>query len=124
MVSIPRLATGKLTDLVNPYVGLYNGNACHMMAYLNSATEGDTRVTTAYNECIELQQQLHTCTLILKKLQNLPDEGAVVSDQIARREVSPETLLDTASTDKLRVIIENVVDMLLYFYFQVPEMVS
>ncbi|XP_069360568.1 baculoviral IAP repeat-containing protein 6 isoform X2 [Maniola hyperantus] len=113
-----RLATGKLIDLLNPYLDLFNGNAAHMMAYLNQANESDPKVIAAYQECIELQQQLHNCTNILKRLQNTPDCNEKVLDMLDRGRVTPETLLETASTDKLRVITENVIDLLLYFVFQ------
>lgn len=121
-----RLATGKLMDLLNPYLELYNGNAAHMMAYLNMNTEGDNKVVTAYHECIELQQQLHTCTNIVKKLQNSSntDEGRKVAEMIEKGLVTANSLLHQASTDKLRVITENVVDMLLFFYFQMNDVVS
>lgn len=122
MVSPNRLATGKLMDLLNPYLELYNGNATHMMAYL--ANDSDAKVVAAYQECIELQQQLHTCSNILKKLENNVDCNINVPDLIERGKVSSEALLETASTDKLRVISENVVDMLLYFYFQMSDVVS
>ncbi|CAB3246353.1 unnamed protein product [Arctia plantaginis] len=116
-----RLATGKLMDLLNGYLELYNGNAAHMMSYLNITSETDTKVVTAYQECIELQQQLHTCNNILKKLQNNSDITKNLPTLIDSGEISSETLLKTASTDKLRVISENVVDMLLYFYFQMGD---
>ncbi|XP_053613474.1 baculoviral IAP repeat-containing protein 6 isoform X2 [Plodia interpunctella] len=116
-----RLATGKLMDLVNPYLEMYNGNAAHMMAYLNLANETDPKVVAAYQECIELQQQLHTCNNILKKLQNNSECDEQVLDMINKGKVTSEALLERASTDKLRVITENVVDMLLYFYFQMGD---
>lgn len=113
-------------DLLNPYLELYNGNAAHMMAYLNMNTEGDNKVVPAYHECIELQQQLHTCTNIMKKLQNSSntDEGRKVADMIEKGLVTANSLLQQASTDKLRVITESVVDMLLFFYFQMNDVVS
>ncbi|XP_063387363.1 baculoviral IAP repeat-containing protein 6 [Cydia fagiglandana] len=116
-----RLATGKLMDLLNPYLELYNGNAAHMMAYLNLPNESDPKVLTAYQECIELQQQLHTCTNIVKRLQNKSECNEHVLDQINKGQVTPEALLERASTDKLRVISENIVDTLLYFFFQVDD---
>ncbi|XP_026725777.1 LOW QUALITY PROTEIN: baculoviral IAP repeat-containing protein 6-like [Trichoplusia ni] len=116
-----RLATGKLMDLLNPYLELYNGNAAHMMSYLNLANDTDTKVVTAYQECIELQQQIHTCTNILKKLQNSTDASRNLPVLIDKGQVSSEALLEAASTDKLRVISENIVDMLLYFYFQMGD---
>ncbi|KOB77776.1 putative survivin, partial [Operophtera brumata] len=107
--ALSALATGKLMDLLNPYLELYNGNAAHMMAYLNMNTEGDNKVVTAYHECIELQQQLHTCTNIMKKLQNSSntDEGRKVAEMIEKGLVTANSLLHQASTDKLRVITEN-----------------
>lgn len=113
-------------DLLTPYLELYNGNAAHMMAYLNMNTEGDNKVITAYHECIELQQQLHTCNNIMKKLQNTSntEEGRKIADMIENGSVTACSLLQQASTDKLRVITENVVDMLLFFYFQMNDVVS
>lgn len=89
-----------------------------MMAYLNQANESDSKVLAAYQECIELQQQLHNCTNILNRLQNTPDCNEKVLDMLERGRVTPESLLETASTDKLRVITENIIDLLLYFVFQ------
>lgn len=111
-------------DLLNPYLELYNGNAAHMMSYLNISNDTDTKVVTAYQECIELQQQLHTCTSILRKLQNNSDAQRNLPEMIEKGQVSSEALLEAASTDKLRVISETIVDMLLYFYFQVGDVVS
>lgn len=111
-------------DLLNGYLELYNGNAAHMMSYLNITNETDTKVVTAYQECIELQQQLHTCNNILKKLQNNGESAKNLPELINNGQLSSEALLETASTDKLRVISENVVDMLLYFYFQMGDVVS
>ncbi|KAJ8724125.1 hypothetical protein PYW07_008105 [Mythimna separata] len=116
-----RLATGKLMDLLNPYLELYNGNAAHMMSYLNISNDMDTKVIAAYQECIELQQQLHTCTSMLRKLQNNSEGQRNLPEMIEKGQVSSEALLEAASTDKLRVISETIVDMLLYFYFQVPD---
>ncbi|XP_047537096.1 baculoviral IAP repeat-containing protein 6 [Vanessa atalanta] len=116
-----RLATGKLMDLLNPYLDLYNGNAAHMMAYLNQPNESDPKVIAAYQECMELQQQLHNCTNILKRLQNTPEFNNKVLEAIKKGVVSSEMLLERASTDKLRVIIENIIDLLLYFLFQMSD---
>ncbi|XP_061384581.1 baculoviral IAP repeat-containing protein 6 isoform X3 [Danaus plexippus] len=113
-----RLATGKLIDLLNPYLDLYNGNAAHMMAYLNQTNKSDPKVLATYQECIELQQQLHNCTNLLKRLQNIPDCNEKVLEAIDKGLVTSESLLERASTDKLRVITENIIDLLLYFYFQ------
>lgn len=111
-------------DLLNPYLELYNGNAAHMMAYLNIANDTDPKVVTAYQECIELQQQLHTCNNVLRKLQNSSEVNDQILDLIGKGKVTSEALLERASTDKLRVICENIVDMLLYFFFQVGDTVS
>lgn len=119
-----RLATGKLIDLVNPYLELYNGNAAHMMAYLNQGTEIDPQTIVAYQECIELQQQLYNCTNMLKRLQNTADNNEKMLDAIEQGQVTSESLLERASTDKLRVITENLIDMLLYFLFQGGDVVS
>ncbi|XP_013170740.1 PREDICTED: baculoviral IAP repeat-containing protein 6 isoform X4 [Papilio xuthus] len=116
-----RLATGKLIDLLNPYLEMYNGNAANMMAYFNLANEVDPKVVAAYQECMELQQQVHNCNNILRKLSNGADCNERALDMINRGAVTAEDLLLRASTDKLRVIAENVVDMLLYFVFQMDE---
>lgn len=119
-----RLATGKLIDLLNPYLDLYNGNAAHMMAYLNQPNESDPKVIAAYQECMELQLQLHNCTNILKRLQNAPDFNDKVMELIEKGVETSESLLERASTDKLRVITENIIDLLLYFLFQMNDVVS
>ncbi|CAK1583350.1 unnamed protein product [Parnassius mnemosyne] len=116
-----RLATGKLMDLLNPYLDLYNGNAAHMMAYFNLANEADPKVITAYQECIDLQQQLYNCNNILKKLQNGSDCNDRAVEAITKGLVTSKSLLERASTDKLRVIGENIVDMILYFLFQMDD---
>lgn len=110
-------------DLLNPYLDLYNGNAAHMMAYFNLGYDTDPKVITAYQECIDLQQQLHNCGNILKRLQNTSDCNERTVELISKGLVTSESLLDKASTDKLRVITENVVDMLLYFVFQMDDVV-
>ncbi|XP_041968992.1 baculoviral IAP repeat-containing protein 6 isoform X2 [Aricia agestis] len=112
-----RLATGKLIDLLNPYLELYNGNAVHMMAYLNQGNDTDPKVITAYQECIELQSQLHNCTNILKKLQKTSTSNVKALEAVNCGVVTAEALLEKASTDKLRVIAENVIDMLLYYLY-------
>ncbi|XP_068618996.1 baculoviral IAP repeat-containing protein 6 isoform X2 [Battus philenor] len=116
-----RLASGKLMDLLNPYLEIYNGNAAHMMAYFNLANETDTKVVTAYQECIDLQLQLHNCTNILKKLHKTADWDQRAVEAINKGLVTPESLLVRASTDQLRVIGENIIDMLLYFVFQMDD---
>lgn len=118
------MATGKLIDLLNPYLEMYNGNASHMMAYFNIGTDVDPKVVIAYQECMELQQQVHNCNNMLRKLANRGDCNERALDLITRGAVTAEGLLLRASTDKLRVIAENVVDMLLYFLFQMDEVVS
>ncbi|GBP68238.1 Baculoviral IAP repeat-containing protein 6 [Eumeta japonica] len=112
-----RLATGKLIDLLNPYLELYNGNAAHMMAYLNMSNDPDPKVMTAYQDCMELQQQLHTVNNILRKLHNDNSNDQII-DIVKKGKGSPDSFLERASTDKLRVMVENVLDMLLYFFFQ------
>ncbi|CAH0728119.1 unnamed protein product, partial [Brenthis ino] len=116
-----RLATGKLIDLLNPFLDLYNGNAAHMMSYLNQTVDSDPKIIAAYQECIELQQQLHNCSNILKRLQNAPDANEKMLEAIEKGTVTSTALLERASTDKLRVIINNIVDLLLYFLFQVND---
>lgn len=112
-----RLAAGKLTDLLNVYLDQYNGNAAHMSAYLKNQQENDPRVLAAYQECMDLQQQLHTVTNILKKLKKT--EGDDDCREFAfKSQLQPDFLLERISTDKLRVIAENVIDMLLYFNYE------
>lgn len=119
-----RLATGKLMDLLNPYLDLYYGNASHMMAYFNMTIDPDPKVMSAYQECIEIQQQMHTVTNILKSLQCTKDCDDRMLDIIDKGDPDPDALLESASTDKLRVMCENIVDTLLYFYFQMGDVVS
>lgn len=110
-------------DLLNPYLDLYNGNAAHMMAYLGMPHENDPKVVPAYQECIDLQQQIHNCNNIIKRLQKTPDCNPEVLEALKNGQVMPDELLERASTDKLRVIVENIVDMLLHFVFQMEELV-
>ncbi|XP_072930156.1 dual E2 ubiquitin-conjugating enzyme/E3 ubiquitin-protein ligase BIRC6 isoform X2 [Epargyreus clarus] len=117
-----RLATGKLMDLLNPYLDLYNGNAAHMMAYLGMPHENDPKVVPAYQECIDLQQQIHNCNNIIKRLLKTPDCNPEVLEALRNGQVTADELLERASTDKLRVIVENIVDMLLHFGFQMEEL--
>ncbi|KAL4711749.1 hypothetical protein ACJJTC_015815 [Scirpophaga incertulas] len=116
-----RLATGKLIDLLNPYLELYNGNAAHMMAYLN-ACDAEPSVAGAYHECVELQQQLHTCGNMLRRLRRAPDCSPRLLQLLDRGAVSSDALLERASTDKLTVISENIVDLLLHLCFQMSDM--
>lgn len=111
-------------DLLQPYLDLYTGNAAHMMAYLNYTNESDPKVMAAYQECIEIQQQLHTCNIVLKKLLSKTDSNEYAIEMINKGKIDTNALLERASTDKLRVISENVVDMLLYIIFEVNCLVS
>ena len=95
-----------------------------MMAYLSQTVDSDPKIIGAYQECIELQQQLHNCSNILKRLQNTPDTNDKMLDAIEKGTVTSSALLERASTDKLRVITNNIVDLLLYFLFQMGDVVS
>lgn len=122
------LASSKLAELLDP---LFNGdisNVAHMQAYLNQPRDGSsssssgsspessssvsdvdhTRIVTMYEECISFQQQLNIIQNVIRRL----DTAHRGSNAHLFSVPSPPTL-QTISSDKLRVLSECLVDMLL-----------
>lgn len=126
------LASAKLTDLLDP---LFNGdisNVAHMQAYLNQPRDAlsgaigstsastiepptapsvdHTRILIAYEECTSFQQQLNIIQNVIRRLDTAHrGSNATLSG-------SPTVLptLQTISSDKLRVLSECLVDMMLH----------
>ncbi|KAH9496163.1 Baculoviral IAP repeat-containing protein 6, partial [Bulinus truncatus] len=107
------LAKTRLESLLN-IVGSSQFLSSHVQYYLkrNSSgklTEEDAQILQAYNECLQLQLQLNLAQRAIHRLQT----SLGISRETIDESASFGTVLAQASTDKLRVILENLLDTLL-----------
>lgn len=121
------LASSKLAELLDPLFNSDISNVAHMHAYLNQPRESASstgitsssdsssvsnidhvRIVTVYEECISFQQQLNTIQNVIRRL----DSSHRGSNGQFMSAPSPPTL-QTISSDKLRVLSECLVDLLL-----------
>lgn len=120
------LASSKLAELLDPLFNSDISNVAHMHAYLNQPRDGPTstgspyletsslsivdhtRIVTVYEECISFQQQLNIIQNVICRLDtsHRGTNGHLNSASL------PPTL-QTVSSDKLRVLSECLVDILL-----------
>ncbi|KAL9897854.1 dual E2 ubiquitin-conjugating enzyme/E3 ubiquitin-protein ligase BIRC6-like isoform 3-T4 [Glossina fuscipes fuscipes] len=109
------LASCKLLDLLTPLLNSEMTNAAHMQAFINKQRDDDvtildnSKITCIYEECIMLQHQIYVIQNVINRLE--------VSLQIASPvpPISTMQALQVASRDKLRVLGQTLVEMLLNF---------
>lgn len=105
------LACSKLRDLLEPFLLNDDPNTQHMHNYLKS-NKGEkkienSKIYTAYQECINFQHQLNIVRNIIKRLGSYIDQEELI---IYENEAN---CLQQASTDKLTAICENMLEILL-----------
>ena len=106
------LSSSKLAELLKPLLRGENSNLSHMQSYLNRFKDMDeqnvefNRINAVYEECIAFQNQLNVVKNVIKRLQlvSTPEQPIPI-----------EVKLSSLSTDKLRVLSENLVETLLHF---------
>jgi baculoviral IAP repeat-containing protein 6 (apollon) len=108
------LSSSKLAELLQPLLKSDNSNMSHMQSYLNRLKETEdysqefVKISGVYEECITFQNQLNVVRNVIRRLEkSLEEEGSHQSE--------PENALQTLCTDKLRVISECLVELLLHF---------
>ncbi|KAK5648597.1 hypothetical protein RI129_003489 [Pyrocoelia pectoralis] len=104
------LACSKLKDLLHPFLTSGVTNASHLSAYMNIMKESVTNTTNcenskvfaAYQEAITYQRQLNTVRNVMRRIEN----------GLNNSEATVESLSDVC-VDKLRCIVESLLDALL-----------
>lgn len=110
------LSSSKLVELLQPLLKSENSNMSHMQTYLNRLKETEdysqefVKISTVYEECITFQNQLNVVKNVIKRLERAIDEDGKKSN-----EEEEDNSLKTLCTDKLRVISECLVELLLHF---------
>ncbi|GFO34551.1 baculoviral iap repeat-containing protein 6, partial [Plakobranchus ocellatus] len=107
------LARTRLESLLT-VVGNAQFLSSHVQYHLKRNTSGklneeDAQIIQAYNECLQLQVQLNLAQHAIRRLQTSLGLCVDVIDE----SVSPDVMLEQTSTDKLRVILESLLDTLL-----------
>uniref|UniRef100_A0A2C9JJC5 Dual E2 ubiquitin-conjugating enzyme/E3 ubiquitin-protein ligase BIRC6 n=1 Tax=Biomphalaria glabrata TaxID=6526 RepID=A0A2C9JJC5_BIOGL len=107
------LAKTRLESLLSA-VGSSQFASSHVEYYLKRNNSGklgeeDYPILQAYNECLQLQLQLNLAQRAIRRLQT----SLAISVETLDESASTATLLAQATTDKLRVILENLLNTLL-----------
>lgn len=108
------LASSKLVELLQQVLKSDNSNMSHMQSYLNRTKDPEeqnpefNKISAIYEECIAFQNQLNIVKNVIKRLKHALNEDQVVK---ANQDYS----LKSFCTDKLRVLSECLVELLLHF---------
>ncbi|XP_023289754.1 baculoviral IAP repeat-containing protein 6 isoform X3 [Orussus abietinus] len=104
------LATERLKSLLDPLLSTETSNVMHMQHFLHrgkisseNKEHSSSKILATYHECIMFQHQLNVVRSVWRRL-----EGRNGSQSI------PKTLLLNVPSDKLRVLGETMLDILLY----------
>lgn len=106
------LSSSKLAELLQPLLKSENSNMSHMQTYLNRLKETEdysqefVKISTVYEECLTFQNQLNVVRNVIKRLESSLDD---------KNNGDEEHSLKSLCTDKLRVISECLVELLLHF---------
>lgn len=109
------LANSKLSELLQPLLKSENSNMSHMQSYLNRLKDSDdcsqeyAKISSVYEECIQFQNQLNVVKNVIRRLESALD------DDNSKTKQNSENSLKSLCTDKLRVISECLVELLLHF---------
>nr|XP_014092668.2 baculoviral IAP repeat-containing protein 6 isoform X3 [Bactrocera oleae] len=120
------LASCKLIELLTPILNCEMSNVAHMQAFIHKQREEDantvdnSKVVTIYEECILLQHQINIIRNVIGRLENSlhPVPFGAVTAQVAAGSLENTNLrnvLQLASRDKLRVLGQSLVEILLHF---------
>lgn len=115
------LACSRLRELLSPLLQAETPNAAHMYCYLQRARDMDRQISfnldtsnqkvfSAYQECITFQHQLNVVRSVMARLEAACSSGTDHRIQ----DFNCHQYFVKASTDKLRVLGEGLLDVLLY----------
>ncbi|XP_075144573.1 BIR repeat containing ubiquitin-conjugating enzyme [Haematobia irritans] len=114
------LASCKLLELLTPLLNSDVSNVAHMQAFINKQrSEDDTtmtveggKITGIYEECIVLQHEINVIRNVINRLESAlkPSTGEATETPI-----DPSQALRMASRDKLRVLGQALIEILLNF---------
>nr|XP_033324348.1 baculoviral IAP repeat-containing protein 6 [Megalopta genalis] len=114
------LATERLKSLLNPLLCSETTNFMHMQHYLCynkipnvNKEQPSTKILATYQECIMFQHQLNVVHSVWRRLESWRGSRSV-----------PSMLLSNAPSDKLRVLGETLLDILLYTVYEVGPVPS
>ncbi|XP_015440195.1 PREDICTED: baculoviral IAP repeat-containing protein 6 [Dufourea novaeangliae] len=114
------LATERLKSLLDPLLCSETTNFMHMQHYLCynkisnvNKEQPSAKILATYQECIMFQHQLNVVRSVWRRLESWKGSQNV-----------PSVLLANAPTDKLRVLGENLLDILLYTVYEVGPVPS
>lgn len=119
------LSSSKLTEILEPILKSEMSNVAHMQAFLNRHKESDSenggygggvdcaKLMNTYDECTTFQLQLNIIRNVIGRLENstCPRSGEIVHEP-------PMTELTSLSLDKLRVLSECLIEVLLHFIIE------
>lgn len=106
------LSSSKLSEYLQPFVNNETSNMAHMQAFLNKTKENvdDTnnqsyaKILATYDECIYFQYQLNLIKRVIDRVES-------ISNPIL---ATPKITIQTLCTDKLRVLNECLIEILLH----------
>lgn len=121
------LSSSKLMELLEPLFNSDISNVAHMQAYLNKSKDGDSlsvdqaRILGVYEECITFQHQLNIIQNVIVRL-----EAAQCATLPAHKQPPAPKLptMQSVSSDKLRVLSECLVEVLLHFIIEFGNKVN
>ncbi|KAL7288200.1 hypothetical protein TKK_0017750 [Trichogramma kaykai] len=114
------LATERLKSYLDPLLCAETANVLHMQYYLSQGKHFETRqdgpsgkILTTYQECVMYQHQLNIIRSVWQRLENWRNPENSTSNTLAN-----------ASTDKLRILGETLLDILLYTIYEIGPIPS
>ncbi|XP_043273976.1 baculoviral IAP repeat-containing protein 6 isoform X1 [Venturia canescens] len=114
------LATERLKALLDPLLCTETPNVMHMQHYLNRSKNSpenkeqpSAKILSTYQECILFQHQLNIVRGVWRRLESW--RGS---------QMAPSVSLTSASSDKLRVLGETLLDILLYTVYEIGPVPS
>ncbi|CAB0044915.1 unnamed protein product [Trichogramma brassicae] len=114
------LATERLKSYLDPLLCAETANVLHMQYYLSQGKQFETRqdgpsgkILTTYQECVMYQHQLNIIRSVWQRLENWRNPENSTSNTLAN-----------ASTDKLRILGETLLDILLYTIYEIGPIPS
>uniref|UniRef100_A0A336MXH4 CSON002646 protein n=1 Tax=Culicoides sonorensis TaxID=179676 RepID=A0A336MXH4_CULSO len=106
------LSSSKLSEYLQPFLNNETSNMSHMQAFLNKNKESDesnqgyTKIYATYEECIYFQYQLNLIKRVIDRIESISPNP--IPMQIEHESVQ------TLCTDKLRVLSESLIEILLH----------
>ncbi|XP_076164518.1 BIR repeat containing ubiquitin-conjugating enzyme isoform X2 [Ptiloglossa arizonensis] len=114
------LATERLKSLLDPLLCSETTNVMHMQHYLcynkissENKEQPSAKILATYQECIMFQHQLNVVRSVWRRLESWKGSQNV-----------PTILLSNAPSDKLRVLGETLLDILLYTVYEIGPVLS